>query len=659
MSAKFQSAKNPELFQSRSNSRPLNARELMLRAKALCAKRVGKSALSCSGQIFAGFFFDGTGNNMQRDFKSVEQYPSKHQHSNVVRLFHAFPDAQDTGTDKYYAAYIPGVGTPFKEIDDDGGKMGTAMSWNGEPRIFWAMLELLNFVSDYVSRDELISNERQRNIANNLGGIGSTAFMRNNAFRIWTARLSERIKKRRASIPELECISVSVFGFSRGAAESRAFVNWLFEICEEKGGTHYLAGIPLIINFLGIFDTVASVGIANAYTSGILKADGHQSWADNNMQVHKHVQSCLHIVAAHEVRSTFPLDSVRVEGIYPPNVREYVYPGAHSDVGGGYSRRAQGKTDALARIAGFEMYCAALAAGVPFYMLHEMKQGAREALVPTQAAVNAFQTYMSHARVKEAPVEDMMRQHMAHYFTYRYQARKIKGSNPNASYYYSRNFFKAASAEREYLRDTQQHFIAILARAVKMMDKVMQGTSWCDHPLPQPYRSTLLASHPDPQFPADLIIHKVAVRGSALYDDAEDGSADQVAQQMGAKVDAWFKWLADNNYAYLVDEDAPERDIVSVLQSLSEEPQAMELVEFFDQWVHDSMAGLAKDGLNEFLANGTGMAKFRKVYFGNEEDSIIRNSVAEENARKLRVARAKRAQKKQWDLDAIEYARTR
>ena len=100
-------------------------------------------------------------------------------------------------------------------------------------------------------------------------------------------------------------------------------------------------------------------------------------------------------------------------------MKEYVYPGAHSDVGGGYTISSQGKTDALARIAGFEMYCAALAAGVPFTAFSELRPSIRNALVPSEDAVAAFRNYMQSAQVSVAPVEEMMQAHMARYFTYR------------------------------------------------------------------------------------------------------------------------------------------------------------------------------------------------------------------------------------------------
>ena len=43
----------------------------------------------CDVNLFFGFFFDGTNNNMKRDL-------AFHSHSNVARLYHAFPGGKDT-----------------------------------------------------------------------------------------------------------------------------------------------------------------------------------------------------------------------------------------------------------------------------------------------------------------------------------------------------------------------------------------------------------------------------------------------------------------------------------------------------------------------------------------------------------------------------------
>ncbi|SQI96045.1 lipoprotein [Klebsiella oxytoca] len=74
------------------------------------------------------------------------------------------------------------------------------------------------------------------------------------------------------------------------------------------------------------------------------------AWADDNLalpdesQFPGFIQRCCHFVSAHEQRLCFPLDSVRrTEGNYPASTFEVVYPGVHSDVGGGYARGGAGE----------------------------------------------------------------------------------------------------------------------------------------------------------------------------------------------------------------------------------------------------------------------------------------------------------------------------
>lgn len=59
--------------------------------------------------------------------------------------------------------------------------------------------------------------------------------------------------------PRITQMHLSVFGFSRGAAEARVFCNWVQRFC---GGVIGEAKVNL--RFLGLFDTVASVGLADS-----------------------------------------------------------------------------------------------------------------------------------------------------------------------------------------------------------------------------------------------------------------------------------------------------------------------------------------------------------------------------------------------------------
>jgi hypothetical protein len=650
MTAKMiQAAHNPDLFNSRSVLRPLSNKETMQRAAAICAARPSPKSLACTGQIFIGMFFDGTGNNENKDYTKVKDKPAEQKHSNVVRLFHAYPGNFIKNTTGYYRYYIPGVGTSFPEIGDDGSILGTAAALDGEPRLIWGLTRVFNAVSDFVSANELIPDSLAGTIANATGGSGSTDWQREHAFKtVWSGELQRKVAGRPKNKPLPEQINLSVYGFSRGAAEARAFVNWLYAICDEKDGAYLFAGIPLRVEFLGLFDTVASVGVAGAFTTGFIGLEGRQSWAKNNMQIHKGVESCLHIVAAHEVRATFPLDSVRIEGKYPLNVKEYVYPGAHSDVGGGYHLKAQGKTDALARIPGFEMYCAAMAAGVPFTNFSELKKDIAQALLPSQVAVDVFKAYNSKAAVTAGPVEDMMRQHMTYYFRYRYQARNDAINNSVGLSYVKRGFFKKAIPEQEFLRDTQQHFIAILAMVSSTLDHIMKNEMLYDTFIGHPFQRVI------PTFDFNR-----GGRAAILTDYFDNGDRDKQAHKVQEKIVKWRQWLADHLSPDLIDADSPERDVLTLVDTLTDVPLAKEVVQFFDDWVHDSMAGLAKDKVNEFLVNGVGIAKFRRIYFGNRGDAMLRESAAKINKHRTVAADAQRAQRKQWDLEAAGYGRTR
>jgi len=145
------------------------------------------------------------------------------------------------------------------------------------------------------------------------------------------------------------------------------------------GQTGYtLGGFPVTFDFLGLFDTVASVGTAGIAPSGF--GTGHGAWADpeRSLRVPADVR-CLHIVSAHEVRRCFPLDAISVRGAMSANHREVIMQGVHSDIGGGYAPGEQGRgvdpqgADMLSRVALALMYREARLSGAP------LKRGGVEA----------------------------------------------------------------------------------------------------------------------------------------------------------------------------------------------------------------------------------------------------------------------------------------
>jgi len=118
---------------------------------------------------------------------------------------------------------------------------------------------------------------------------------------------------------------IYVFGFSRGAALARRFASIL---------RHYVPAIgekEQVIRFMGVFDTVASIGAPNLSDN----RKPRTKVVFENMTISAHVQAALHLLSIDENRIAFqPTLMNRDE-----RVTEVWFPGAHSDVGGGFAKR--------------------------------------------------------------------------------------------------------------------------------------------------------------------------------------------------------------------------------------------------------------------------------------------------------------------------------
>lgn len=246
---------------------------------------------------------------------------------------------------------------------------------------------------------------------------------------------------------------VNVFGFSRGAAGARVFVNRLINTWAPGG---MIAGaIPYEVNFLGIFDTVASVGLPDTVTAAIDIADldGHWVWTANGaLNIPASVKKCVHFFSIHEQRMSFPLDSIRERHAYPvgaPRRIEVAYPGVHSDVGGGYALNDEGKSrdgdgSKLSQIALHNMYIEALKAGVPLLVQAEFSQIGRLlndfSLHPSVA--RAFNDWLSTVNQKPLDsIESALRIGMSQSLAWR--TLRADYGNPQA-YVTSQAFFRHA-----------------------------------------------------------------------------------------------------------------------------------------------------------------------------------------------------------------------
>ncbi|RQO68256.1 DUF2235 domain-containing protein [Aquitalea sp. FJL05] len=539
------STQNPAPYPS--GQRALTAREQLQRAQALACVS-GKDSSKCRGQIHVVLFFDGTGNNLNLDY--YQPKPDQQKPSNIARMFLAARDKPDDG---YFRFYMPGVGTPFPEIGDKGGMLGTAAGAGGEARILWALTRLLNAPYRYVTKGVLIDDGLAKSITEMASGVTGRA-MRWALFTNWQRRLQAALKGRK---PEVTQINLSVFGFSRGATEARAFVNWLYQVCKQENGGWHFAGIPLRTQFLGIFDTVASVGLAQLFPDN-LPFTGHMAWADGNLAIHPAVEQCVHYLAGHEVRACFPLDTVRRGNSYPANAMEVMYPGSHSDVGGGYMNGELGimaaQNSQMCVIPCRRMYEAALKAGVPLLAMNQLTDQVQKLLTPTQQVINDFNAYLRDAKVAPASAEKMHQQHMALYLSQRFK--------------YRREFTKrapyrtASSKHQQYLQRTQQGIISGLAK--------------------------LHAGDPmSPDFDPAHAAAKVKNRPSS-YSRALDPAV------------------------------SPETDPAHIASSLDLRRLTPAVEHFLESYIHDSVAGFIETAFYEGTFNGCGLFKFRTVYKGDE-----------------------------------------
>lgn len=578
------------------------------------------TSLPCRIPVNVGLFFDGTNNHMERDRdgkrvpvpltkdekraarrkaeaaglpdeepkpEPVPDCPMTSElcsHSNVARLFLTFK--KDKEADGFYRNYIQGVGTPFEEIGEPTeSQEGKAFAKGGLPRIVWGMFQVMNAIHRTVYADQPLysikkigkfaqaySNEVGRT---ELGGDQQKVVTHEDWFAPHLAMLEAALAAKPK--PAIPLLSVSVFGFSRGAAEAVAFCHLFDRLL--TGGK--LAGIPADIRFLGLFDVVASVGgsASVALTLPLPGAlfDGHWSWAND---VDEPLPGCvakgLHLIAAHELRMNFPV--TRIEGA----MQEVYIPGVHSNVGGGYGPGEQGRSlgaqgKLLSQIPLAFMYKAALDAGVPLLPFSELEVRDKVDFKIDQELAQAWEAYTAALDGQGA----LLKKHMELY--YRWRAMRLNTLESTAN-------FKAASAQSQQdLREAN----AMLAGDLEALR----------------YRR----SNQRPAF-------------------GEDGQAPAFGGNDSKRINQWHLIRA-NNHVALDDWELFALDIFD-----KPEPLPAPVAAFFDDYVHDSFAGFYMAGeVTEYDKR----AKVKEVMKKKPEDRSKFETKVAEITRKTEDAKRK------------------
>jgi len=531
---------------------------------------------NCEAMLNIGLFFDGTNNNIKSD-------KARLGHSNVARLADAYPE--DPPND-IYSIYIPGVGTPFPEIGEMGpSTLGSAFAFGCEARVLYGLLAVFNSIHRCAFMQQPLFDRSQVKALcrNNLvvlpedeaplmalalgGGLRIPDTILNGLLvpDINQDGLREHFLTEQATHLELKLVQgrprikecfIDVFGFSRGAAEARVFCHWLDQLL--SGGK--LAGVPIRLRFVGLMDTVTSAGflegIVNSMTN---KTGGHVGWAEAKfLRLPASVENCVHMVSMHELRKNFPLDEIGVDGDLPANHQQFAYPGTHSDVGGGYLPEELGISVGKTAVESDALNLAQIP-------LNHMLECAITAGVPINKTL-ALNTLTGHDPFAIAPAlqqaydeflrisgmgQRPLRDWLQPYLNWRWQMRKNYASLGHV--------VKANDGDKELLLAANARFV----RAAEGM----------------------------------------RVRGDV---DKSKGFLAMFKDRRGPELtDAQYRqeelWGLDPEALALLD----------LAQNAPPTPEA--LARFFDGFVHDSLAGFAKD-----LVEPTGHWRYRKGFRGSD-----------------------------------------
>ncbi len=227
--------------------------------------------------------------------------------TNVVRLFGLAVESD--GQKKYYH---PGVGTGGAVDKALGGGIGLGLDRNIQSGYRW-------LCANYSAGDRiyLFGFSRGAYTARSLGGFVTRFGL------LDEAGLDEKVLWSR--VEELFRDGYRVKGQKR---KTWADKGWKFQ--QGEGGAD---GCDIPVHFIGVWDTVGALGIPDHLgVLNLLEEPGKYKFHDT--QLNPLVRHARHAVAVDEMRQSF--EPTLWTNTQDRDVKQVWFPGAHSDVGGGY-----------------------------------------------------------------------------------------------------------------------------------------------------------------------------------------------------------------------------------------------------------------------------------------------------------------------------------
>ncbi len=158
--------------------------------------------------------------------------------------------------------------------------------------------------------------------------------------------IAQKLKETKKEKTTFDLLQINIYGFSRGAASARYFSNLIRETYEDSktkkkcymsdrfGFNTPLQPCQVQIGFIGIFDTVVSVGLKQDNDAKEWKQEITQPNPSGAVPEPPKSYKVVHIAASNEARTFFSLYDIHSSMEKGYGV-EFRIPGCHTDIGGG------------------------------------------------------------------------------------------------------------------------------------------------------------------------------------------------------------------------------------------------------------------------------------------------------------------------------------